>query len=686
MTDNPDIDVDVEEPAMSQELTEFLVQLSVTVHRFGMYPPGHPSLEPAAADVVDRLDRLLEDRQSLAIGVASGQFIIEGIATEGGHPVLGDLARRLHGHQIGAISLDRGATVSEIEDACRTLSADSEREGDPIGLLPRDEIPDWDHFHLYALGYDRLELEDSGEGAEGVSVNRATKLWLGLARSALAGEEVDFGDEPPGPQAIAESIRRHRKEEAYDQVIVGHLLQLAEELKSGEGETRQVREQVSHLIHELDGSTLEHLVEMGGAFMQRGRFVLDASQGLSTDATMKILHAAAACSETSISHSMTRLITKLAVHAEGGVASTKAGAGDALRENVEELLADWQLTDPNPEAYNLVLDRMTWVDPILAGDVDDDGVTGSLGGAERLVRMALEVEAFGPIVERAIVALIEEGRIRFLVDATHEVSATQTSDRIREYLADPERLRRILAADEIDVESLNAIVRWMGSTAIDPLLETLTGSESGDLGGIALDALQECGSEVWDGVLRYLKDSRWWVIRNMLLLVQRLDEGHEDFDPTEFLSHPDQRVRRQAFPLGLRSGLRQRTLSSALADDDEYVVRMGLLELAESVPETVVPTLVHRVVLGKRSPEIRAFGIRTAGLSRSPLVLRTLLSITTVGKTIFGGPRLAAKSMEVLAALETLSRFWRDDTRAAKTLKKARRSKDPEIRAAGDAS
>ena len=233
---------------------------------------------------------------------------------------------------------------------------------------------------------------------------------------------------------------------------------------------------------------------------------------------------------------------------------------------------------------------------------------------------------------------------------------------------------------------MKAIVGWMGSTAIDPLLETLTGSESEDLGEIALDALQECGSEVWEGVLRYLKDSRWWVIRNMLLLVKRLDDEHQDFDPTEFLSHPDQRVRRQAFPLGLRSGLRQKTLASALADDDEYLVRMGLLELEESVPETVLPTLVQRVVLGERTPEIRAFGIRTAGLSRTPLVLEALLSITTAGKTIFGRPRLAAKSMEVLAALETLAGFWPDDARAAKILKKARRSKDPEIRAAGDAS
>ena len=236
---------------MAGELAEFLVQLSITVHRFNMYPPGHPSLEPSAEEVVERLQRLVGDRESLAIGVASGQLVIEGIATDANHPVLSDLARRLHAHQLGALSLDREATVSEVQDACRTLATEAERDADPIGLLPRDEIPDWDHIHLYPLGYDRLEIKDSGEGMQGVSVDRATELWFGLARSAMAGDDVDYADEPPTPQAIAASIQRHRTEEAYDQVIVGHLLQLAEELKGG-GEAGQIREHVSDLIQDLD--------------------------------------------------------------------------------------------------------------------------------------------------------------------------------------------------------------------------------------------------------------------------------------------------------------------------------------------------------------------------------------------------------------------------------------------------
>ena len=686
VTDDPEIEADLPEAVMPQEFTEFLIQLSIAVNGFNMYPPGHPSLEPALQAVVDRLPRLLAEGESLAIGVASGQLLIEGVATDADHPVLSDLARRFQSHQIGAISIGRGATTSEVEDACRTLSSDQERGEDPIGLLPRDEIPDWEHIHLYPLGYDRLELKDHGNGADGVSIDRATELWLGLARSAIAGDDRASAGESPTPQAIAESIRLHRKEEAYDQVIVGHLLQLAEELKSGEGEAPQIREQVSHLIEELDDSTLQRLVDMGGDFSQRSRFVLDASHGLAPKAVMKVLQAAATSSQQTISHSMTRLLTKLAIHSHGGDTSLRAGADTAFRGNVEELMAEWQLTDPNPDAYTVVLDEMARAVPILAGDVDKQSGEDSTTGAARIVMMSLEVDAYGPTVERAIVDLLEESRAQFLVKMIHVASGTRTARRIQDHLADPEQLRRVLAAKKIDVDSVVTIVSWMGPTAIDPLLETLTESKSRMRREMALHALPELGSAIWEGILRYLSDPQWFVIRNMLLLIQALDEAHEDFDATDFLSHPDPRVRRLAFPLAMRAGPGDEILAHALDDDDDEVVRIGLLELGESVPESILPILVDSVVLGDGGPEIRAFGIRTAGRTRSPLVLEALLSVTTASKTILGGPILAPKSMEVLAALATLARFWPDEARVAKTLKVARRSKDPEIKAAGDTS
>jgi hypothetical protein len=86
---------------LSRELSEFLVELSIAVQKCAMYPGGHPSLEDAATAVTRRAERLLENRPTLAFGVARRQLIIDGVATDPNQPVLRRLAEGLHRHRRG---------------------------------------------------------------------------------------------------------------------------------------------------------------------------------------------------------------------------------------------------------------------------------------------------------------------------------------------------------------------------------------------------------------------------------------------------------------------------------------------------------------------------------------------------------------------------------------------------------
>ncbi|HRZ10399.1 MAG TPA: hypothetical protein P5319_10990, partial [Gemmatimonadales bacterium] len=88
---------------LSRELSVFLIQLSVGLHKYGTYPKGHPVIEHAASAVFSGLSALLQQRDGLAIGVARDQLIVEGAATDTENAVLRDLAYRLHRHQIGVI-------------------------------------------------------------------------------------------------------------------------------------------------------------------------------------------------------------------------------------------------------------------------------------------------------------------------------------------------------------------------------------------------------------------------------------------------------------------------------------------------------------------------------------------------------------------------------------------------------
>ena len=665
---------------LSREFSQFLIELSMAVHRYAMYPPDHPSLAPSVENVVGRLSDLFESRPAVSIGVAQRQLVIEGVATDSRHPVLSDLARRLHGHHLGAISFARGTKKREVEEILQLLASETERDGEPVGLLASELIPSWEHAHVYPIGYDQLEMKSVvGEEGEG----RSSRLWLGLAQAALASDEPLDAMASADPKSIARTIDGHRQEEAYDQVIVGHLLQLADELKSGKGgESEKVRRRVSTLVNELGEGTLTRLVEMGGDEAQRRRFLLDANQGLAVGAVVKVLGAAAEGGGQNISDSMTRLLSKLAVHAEHGGERMRVQADTALRENVDELIEGWNLADPNPPQYTAVLDAMARSSPVFQTGVEQ--TEEQLSGSLRIVQMALEVEGWGPTVRTAVEDLLAMGLASSLIELVDSAGAeNKVRQELQRHLIQPSLLQQVLAATDVDQNALEVLVSGMGSEAILPLMEVLSDSDSRSVRRKVFDHLVGMGPGVAESVVERLADSRWFVQRNMLALLQRFETMPEKFDPVSFLDHADQRVRRESIPLALRKGGgRERVVAAALADEDERTVRMGLLELQEDLPETLVPVLVTRVIKTARSPEIRALGARVLGNSTSTLALDVLIGLAIKGKSLLGRPRLGEKTPEVLASLHSLARAWPAEPRARAALAVAARSKDPEMRRA----
>src|SRR3989449_1356722 len=149
--------VPAEKAALSRELADFLIELSIALHKHAMYPEGHPSLAPAAAGVARRAEHLFEGRSTLALGVARQQLVIEGVATDAKNPLLAELAGRLHRHHLGAITFHRGLRVAEVTDVLKTLAIEADRSGEPLGLGPPEQLRAWDHIRLHAVTYERLE-------------------------------------------------------------------------------------------------------------------------------------------------------------------------------------------------------------------------------------------------------------------------------------------------------------------------------------------------------------------------------------------------------------------------------------------------------------------------------------------------------------------------------------------------
>ena len=679
-----------EKAALSRELADFLIELSIALHKHAMYPEGHPSLAPAAAGVTRRAEHLFEDRTTLALGVARQQLVIEGVATDPKNPLLSELAGRLHRHHLGAVTFHRGLRVNEVVDVLKTLAVEAERTGQPLGLGAPEQLRAWDHVRLHPVTYERLELlqeddqaalDDKGARERGL---RGAQLWVGLARAALSADAMASEDGPPPatePSVIAKAIDEHPKSAAYDQVIVGYLLQIADELKhTGGAEAVALRRRTSKLVGALQPGTLRRLIEMGGDNAQRTKFAIDATHGLAVDAVLEIVRAMADASHKTVSDPLVRMLSKLAQHAEQGTAEARPQADEALRDQVRDLLQGWTLEDPNPDAYTQALKKMSAAAPFNAARSEWQQSAEPL----RIVQTALEAGVLGFGAWRAIERLVAERHVGDLVDLLAVSPPSPDVGPLWTRVTSPDVVRELASTEPPDFATLDRVLPRLPVDGFEPLLDVLGASESRTTRRGLLDRLTHAPRELGPLIAaRLAREIPWYVTRNLLLILDGLPALPDGFRAATFIAHEDTRVRREALKVSLKvPAEREAALLGGLRDADPRMVRVALTAALEDCPPSALPPIAQLAHDQAVASELRVLAIKVLGRVKNVVALTALLEIVDGGKNWLRRPRLAPRSLELIAALMALAAGWRNDGRAATLLALAAASNDPDIRSA----
>ena len=682
-----------ESAARSRELSDFLIEFSIGLHKNAIYPAGHPLLEKTTAELQRRVSVLLKERQALSLGVARDQLIVEGLATDEGNPVLRELAGRLHRHHLGAVKFTVGVDEDEINHMLATVAVAASRLPRPLGLEGPEVLAQWPHIRLYPMTFAQLQLieEDPNAPADGgsddairssVQGSRSAALWIGLARAALVRESnvhIDPDDaDSVDPKVVAHAIEGTKRDEAYDQVVVGYLLQIAEELKTKGGrDAAALQKRVSSLVGTLTPETLQRLLQMSGDVRQRRRFVADAAQGMAVDAVVELVKAAAQTSGQNISHSMMRMLSKLAVHADAGSSESRNQADGALRDQVARLMEGWDLSDPNPDGYRRALEKMATSAPMFT-NVDHSIPVEP----ERLLAMGLEIETLGDAVWRSADAMAAGPDLTPLLNLVDNAPALWARDAVWRHVATPERLRVLLALDPLPLPVLQRMAARMGAAAVTPILDALDDADARAAERL-LEVLDRAGPGAGPLIVDRLPGMRWAVLRPLMALLGRHPEWESGFSSAPWLTHPDAAVRREALRQLLRaSESREAASVRALADADEKNVRLGLGAAISNCPRDAAAILRVRADDTTLSPDLRALGVRALASYRGLETPKWLAARVVRTGRMLKRATLVSKTPELLAALEGLATHWRDDRSAAKALALAAASGDAEIRTA----
>jgi hypothetical protein len=667
-----------ERGVLERDLTRFLVDLSIALHRYAMYPPGHPSLSLVLENLGRHAEILLQNRPKIAIGVARDRLVIEGVVTDERQPLLCALADRLHRHHLSALAFCRGTTIDELRSVVAAVAGDPAGEAGPLGRQGGTQGLTWPHVTLYPLTVGGLEMVDGGGGEGGPGCHSA-ELWVGLAQAALgrdepAGSTPVSAPPPLEPALVAHAIDEHQPVEAYDQVIVGYLQQIAEETRTARTpEATELRRRVSTLVSSMHPETLRRLLVMGGDAARRREFVRTATAGVSAGAVVDLVQAAAGATNGTLSNGLVRLLSKLAAHADAGTPEVRPLADSALRLQVERLTSGWDLQDPNPEDYTGVLERIAQESP--GGAPGAPGPEGPFGDPLRVVLMCLELAERGPALHRAIGGLAGAGQ---LIEAVGLLEPKDGDGLLEtkawEAITSAGTLEQLLTRVPPDFASVDALLPHLHGEALAPLFVTLIDSDDLRVRRAAFDRLHRAGRDAAALALtRLATEERWYGARNLLALLAEAETLPDGCDPLPWLTHEDGRVRREAVRLALRFGdLRDRALTGALADADERVLSLAL-KTAVSEPARGATRLLFELT-GRETldDELRALAVEAlVRANRGPEVADRLLDIVTRDTWWRGWGGREGRSRTSMAALSALATHWPANRQVAAVLRHA---------------
>jgi hypothetical protein len=570
--------------------SELFRELMVAWRALTSYPRGHPTVGEALARAHATLEAVVADAGPVELGAARDALLWADrkLATT---PAV-QLARLLRRRRAAALLLDPGSTVEELEAFLRALAVDARAARD--------------------AGPFSQELVDNG-------ILRIRVADVDLSSLAL----VETGDEETtAPEAGAFASR-----------VVRALL--ASGVLSSEQVGRWTASGKSH------ADLLQLLFETGGSGGPAGSAraaALAAALPPEVAAELRRVTAAAA-GEGSGPAEVPEAATK--IHAGQLSALRRAFATedvDAFRDtqaSIEELAALLEAPgdDPPPDlspAANRVADELAAT------------ATGSLAAwVELAERPELPPGSLPPIlarVEAGYLQFLSAGRVREaarLVDRfRRRASATGPAQgAFREAVSGMSSRRAMdavaAALPELRDEALAATPALVG--ALDPvavrhLLDALADAEDRKQRLRLLDLLTRLGPAVVGPAEAGLDDPRWYVVRNMLLLLRRVGDARSLQAVRACTGHPDLRVRLEAIHclFAFERTAPEQLLGRAIHDPDvrqaaAAVDLAGQYRIAGAVGP-LVACLAARDPFGKRRP-VRLAAIRALAAIGDPSAL-----------------------------------------------------------------
>lgn len=196
-------------------------------------------------------------------------------------------------------------------------------------------------------------------------------------------------------------------------------------------------------------------------------------------------------------------------------------------------------------------------------------------------------------------------------------------------------------------DQVSLLIQILGRAFIEPLLDRMAEEETMSLRRFMMDRVQSFGGAARPYIVQRLDDPRWYVVRNLLVMLRALEPEHDVELLRPLLRHDNQKVRLEVLKSLMMVGdpIAQRQVLRDLESSDRETQLLAISMADRNSPSEMVRKLLQLVNSGGYSAvecELKAAAVHALGEIGRPEALPELAKV------------LAARSLLAFKALNRL--------------------------------
>lgn len=711
------------------QVGELVRALALGWKNLAAYPPGHPALANSLESIHQRLKLLGGPAGEVILGIANdglmfGEDKIDSLTAQ-------KFAQALYARGVAVLRFANETDAHDIEVFLRLLAA---------GVPGEQTRPIWEeltsagvmHINLQPVDYSGIRVTDDLESKP----EEEPTLWDSILRALMEGralsQDADFlNQKPQSADELTQMILRYidtamSAQPKFDPDATFGIRMLARP-ETTESVHQHVADAVGRAIGEANGAAKDTMLQQAVQLLQtlpqplRGTVLqrIVATLAADVNAGAQLRRVVSELPRDEVLEALRYLSTmqNLSAHALNLIqslaamdtASRAAPPSSEVIGDVVRLFGEDDVDRFNTEDHTALLEKVTiHVPQVAEGDpaalerlgkrletVADDALMrqvtrtmldllAALGSSqppdallervEGVFRSDLNAGQFEDALEilhrlQEIAGAAEDGKLRQAVHAS--VGRLSTGDTVVALI------RSIYTAPPEQARSLQRLIDLLGAGARKNLLFALADEPNRSHRRRLFDFILNLGPVVVPEIVGCLSDSRWFVLRNMIVLLRAFEDRTSLPEIRRLAQHPDLRVRMEAIKslFALDRNVSPDLLENLILDADPKVSQMAMSLIGSGGMREGVQPLLRVLrgndIFGKRRG-LRTKAIRTLGELGDPAALPGL-------RRFFRSSILPWPSREErLAAWESLSGYPADAR--AELIRIGERSRNPRIR------